>query len=57
MDPLLDSFDQFVDDILSSDCDLLKGELDFLIIQHIFQSIDLDVIKNSHIHGNDSLAA
>ena len=57
MDPLLDSFDQFVDDILSSDCDLLKGELDFLIIQHIFQSIDLDVIKNSRIHENDSLAA
>tara|TARA_B100000886_G_C20326874_1_gene450631 strand:+ start:325 stop:498 length:174 start_codon:yes stop_codon:yes gene_type:complete len=57
VDPLLDSFDQFVDDILSSDCDLLKGELDFLIIQHIFQSIDLDVIKNSHIHENDSLAA
>ena len=39
------TFDDFVDDILSSDIDLLKGELDFLIMQHLFESIDLEVIK------------
>ena len=30
MDPILVTFDEFVDDLLSSDVDLLKGELDFL---------------------------
>ena len=45
MDPLLDTFDVFVDDLLSSDVYLLKGELDFLIMQHLFDSIDLEVIK------------
>ena len=39
------TFEDFVDDILSSDIDLLKGELDFLIMQHLFESIDLEVIK------------
>ena len=44
-------FDSFVDDILSEDSDLLKGELDFLIMQHLFNSLDLakldDMDKNS----------
>ena len=30
MNPLSDTFDDFVDDLLSSDVNLLKGELDFL---------------------------
>ena len=30
MNPLSDTFDDFVDDLLSSDINLLKGELDFL---------------------------
>ena len=57
MNPLSDSFDDFVDDLLSSDVDLLKGELDFLLIQHLFNSIDLKVIKTSEFKDNDSLAA
>ena len=57
MSPLLDTFDDFVDDLLSSDVDLLKGELDFLIIQHLFQSIDLEGLKNSEIDNNNNLAA
>ena len=57
MNPLSDTFDDFVDDLLSSDVDLLKGELDFLLIQHIFNSIDLKVIKTSEFKDNDSLAA
>ena len=57
MNPLSDTFDDFVDDLLSSDVDLLKGELDFLLIQHIFNSIDLKVIKTSEFIDNDSLVA
>ena len=57
LDPLLENFDDFVDDLLSSDIDLLKGELGFLIIQHIFQSIDLDGLNNFEYISSDSLAA
>ena len=57
MNPLSDTFDDFIDDLLSSDVDLLKGELDFLLIQHLFNSIDLNVIKTSKFKDNDSLAA
>ena len=38
----LEAFDMFVDDIISSDDNLLKGELDFLLMQYIFDSLDLD---------------
>ena len=57
MNPLSDTFDDFVDDLLSSDVDLLKGELDFLLIQHLFNSIDLKVINTTEFCNNDSLAA
>ena len=57
MNPLLNTFDDFVDDLLSSNVDLLKGELDFLIMQHIFESIDLDILKNTDSHDDDSVAA
>ena len=57
MIPLSDTFDDFVDDLLSSDVDLLKGELDFLLNQHLFNSIDLKVIKISEFKDNHSLAA
>ena len=57
MDPLSETFDAFVDDLLSSDVDLLKGELDFLLLQHLFDSIDLRVINKSEFNDEDSLAA
>ncbi len=57
MDPLLKNFDEFVDDLLSSENDLLKAELDLLIMQHIFESIDLDCLKDIEPFQNDSLAA
>ena len=57
MNPLSDTFDDFVDDILSSDFDLLKGELDFLVMQHLFNSIDLKCINTTEIKDNESLAA
>ena len=57
MNPLSDTFDDFVDDLLSSDVSLLTGELDFLLIQHLFNSIDLKTIKKSGSRDDDSLAA
>ena len=57
MNPLSDTFDDFVDDLLSSDVNLLKGELDFLLMQHLFNSIDLKSIKKTEIEENESLAA
>ena len=49
MNPLSNTFDDFVDDLLSSDVDLLKGELDLLLMQHLFDSIDLSVIKSTDL--------
>tara|TARA_B100001248_G_C26963193_1_gene266832 strand:+ start:176 stop:349 length:174 start_codon:yes stop_codon:yes gene_type:complete len=57
VDPLSDTFDNFVDDLLSSDVHLLKGELDLLLIQHLFNSIDLKIINTVEICENDSLVA
>ena len=57
MNLLSDTFDDFVDDLLSSDVNLLKGELDFLLMQHLFNSIDLKLINKTEIENHDSLAA
>ena len=57
MNPLSDTFDDFVDDLLSSDINLLKGELDFLLMQHLFNSVDLQRINKIEIKDNESLAA
>ena len=57
MNPLSDTFDDFVDDLLSSDVDLLKGELDFLVMQYLFNSIDLKSINKTEIEENESLVA
>ena len=57
MNPLSDTFDDFVDDLLSSNVNLLKGELDFLLMQHLFNSIDLKSINKTEIEENESLAA
>ena len=57
MNPHTDTFDAFIDDLLASDFDLLKGELDFLVMQHLFNSIDLKRIKKTEIKDNESLAA
>jgi len=57
VNPLSDTFDDFIDDLLSSDVDLLKGELDFLVMQHLFNSIDLKSINKTEIKDSESLAA
>jgi len=55
----LDSFDNFVDDIISSDENLLKGELDILLMQYIFNSLELENITNIDLDldSKDLLAA
>ena len=55
--PISDTFDDFVDDLISSDFNLLKGELDFLLMQHLFNSIDLKVINKNQSKEEESLAA
>ena len=57
MNPLSDTFDDFVDDLLSSDVNLLRGELDYLLMQHLFNSIDLKRINKTEIEDSKSLAA
>ena len=57
MNPLSDTFDDFVDDLLSSDVNLLKGELDFLLMQHMFNSIDLKLINKTEIEDTEALVA
>ena len=57
MNSVLDTFDDFVDDLISSDANLLKGELDFLLIQHLFNSIDLKLLNIIEFEDNESLAA
>ncbi len=57
MSHLLDTFDEFVDDLISSDVNLLKGELDFLLMQYLFNSIDLKLINKNETKEDESLAA
>ncbi|MBO8233752.1 hypothetical protein HA151_04375 [Prochlorococcus marinus XMU1419] len=57
MSLLLDTFDDFVDDLLLSDVHLLKAELDFLLMQHLFNSIDLNIMYKIEIKNDESIAA
>jgi len=57
VNPLSDTFDDFVDDLLSSDVNLLKSELDILLMQHLFKSTDLKFVKKTDVDDNESLAA
>ena len=45
MNNYLESFDYFIDDLLISNTNLLTQELDFLLMQHLFESIDLEVMN------------
>ena len=57
MNLLSDTFDDFVDDLLSSDVNLLKGELDFLLMQDLFNSLHLELINKNETIDEESLAA
>ena len=50
----LETFDMFVDDIISSENNLLKGELDYLIMQHIFESLELDKFNDIYKSSTSS---
>ena len=53
----LDSFDVFVDDIISSDKNLLKGELDILLMQYLFNSLELENFNENNLESTDYMAA
>ena len=57
MNTVSDTFDDFVDDLISSDVNLLKGELDFLLMQHLFNSMDLKLINKNITIDDESFAA
>ena len=57
MDRELETFEIFVDDIISSNEYLLKGELDILLMQYIFNSLELDNLENIDKDTNDLLVA
>ena len=42
----LETFNYFIDDLLTSDSNLLKYELDFILMQYLFNSFDLEELKN-----------
>ena len=50
-------FDEFIDDILDSDQSLLKGELDLLLMQHIFNSMELEFIQELNQTSETFIAA
>ena len=52
----LETFNYFVDDLLSSEVNLLKNELDLLLMQYLFNSIDLDLFKNVDSEEDISVA-
>ena len=52
----LETFNYFVDDLLSSEVNLLNNELDLLLMQYLFNSIDLDSLKNMDSEEEISVA-
>ena len=52
----LEIFDYFIDDLLSSEANLLKNELDLLLMQYLFNSIDLELLKKLDIPEDISVA-
>tara|TARA_Y100000589_G_scaffold191124_1_gene180988 strand:- start:93 stop:266 length:174 start_codon:yes stop_codon:yes gene_type:complete len=53
----LDTFNTFVDDIISSDENLLKGELDLLLMQYIFSSLELENFEKIDLDSPNLLVA
>ena len=52
----LEIFNYFVDDLLSSDANLLKYELDILLMQNLFNSKDLEKFKDIEIMEDSFVA-
>ena len=53
----LETFNYFIDDLLSSEADLLKYELDLLLMQYLFNSIDLKTLNDIDIQEDFIIAA
>ena len=53
----IETFNYFVDDLLSSEVDLLHNELDLLLMQYIFNSIDLELLDDMDCHEDISFAS
>ena len=53
----LETFNYFVDDLLASEVDLLKYELDLLLMQYLFNSIDLESLGDLDIQDDVIIAA
>ena len=52
----LKTYKYLVDDLLSSEVNLLKNELDFLLRQHIFNSTDLKLFMEMDIQQDISFS-
>ena len=52
----LETFNYFVDDLLSMDDNFLKYELDILLMQYLFNSMDLETLKNLDIKEDFNVA-
>ena len=52
----METFNYFVDDLLSSEVNLLNNELDLLLMQYLFNSIDLELLKDMDIQDDFSAA-
>ena len=52
----LETFNYFIDDLLSSEVNLLNIELDLLLMQYLFNSIDLGSLKNMDSEEEVSVA-
>ena len=53
----LESFNYFVDDLLESDDNLLKHELDVLLMQHLFNSSELEALGDFCIKEDYNIAS
>ena len=53
----LEAFNYFVDDLLSSQDNLLKYELDLLLMQYLFNSIDLEALNDLDLQEDFIIAA
>ena len=57
MNAELETFNYFVDDLLCSDANLLKFELDFILMQYLFNSIDLEALNDLDIQEDIFIAS
>ena len=53
----LETFNYFVDDLLSAEANLLNKELDLLLMQYLFNSIDLEELNDLYFQEDSIIAA